>query len=242
MKRFGLTLGAAAIMLGLSTGAQATLLSNLLAGASITAGDKVFDQFRVIFQDNLGTALVDPANIEVSSLNDGGSDPGPGLRFDILNGAMTVVGNGSYAYSNYMFGFRVTSLGGPIKDNSLYLTGSDLSNPTMDLGVTIQELVGTAPTLVEDPGNTSLPDLGVKQVENSYLSGVGATSNLTDLASFAPHTTIYVSKNLYVWASDAGETARLTQFAQRFSQVPLPGTLALLCMGLIGAYSVRRRD
>lgn len=243
MNRFGPILGAAAIALCSTFSAQAALLSTLLQpGASIAAGDKLFDQFRVIFQDYLDATTVDPSKIDVTALSDGGFAPGPGLRFDVLNDAMDVTGNGSLAYLNYMFGFRVTSLGRPIKDNSLALTGVDLLSRAVDLGVSIQEFVGTDPTLVEDPGNLALPDLAIKQVELSELVGVGSVSDLTDQATFPPQQSLYVSKNIYVWASDAGETASLTSFEQRFSQVPLPGTLALVGMGLLGALARRRRD
>jgi hypothetical protein len=233
MKKLNLALSALA--LAFAGGAQAIPLADLLAGDSITANDKVFDQWRVIFEDPALT--VDPTNIQVTALTDGGTDPGPGLRFTVSNGALNIVGDGLYAYIDYMFGFHVQSLGAPIKDNSLSL-GESFITASGDNGVYIQELVGTNPASVED---WALADLGIKEVEFSYLDGTGTTENLTDSASFTPQQEIWVSKNILVWASDIDETAGIVAFDQRFSQVPEPSTLLLMGLSIAGMAFRRAR-
>ncbi len=242
MKPFPQILAAAAFAIA-ATAAQAIPLNDLLAGGSITAGDKVFDQWRLIYEDYSDAALtVDPANIEVTPLHDGDRDPGPGLRFDVLNGAFDVTGDGIFAYIDYMLGFRVTApVKHPIKDNSLFLTDTQLENATDNLGAFIQEFVGTDPSLVEVPGDIGLPDLAVKEVEISELIGVGATNDLFDEAEFPPQTQIYVSQDIFVWATDPAETARLLGFEQRFSQVPVPSTLILLFGSVLFAGFAHRR-
>lgn len=243
-KRLLQVLSAAAI-LAISTGsAQATLLSDLLSGGSIQAGDKVFDDWRVIFEEYSDDALkVNAANIDVNALNDGGMDPGPGLSFSILNNAFTVTGDNGFSFIDYMFGFRVTAAPGlAIKDNSLTITSGMVTNAG-DNGMYIGESVGTSADKVSNPGDTLTPDLGYKEVEFSYLDP-DLINNVSDSAAFTPHNQIYVSKNIFVWASGDNETASLGGFEQRFSQTPVPepATLLLLAAGVAGLGLSRRKQ
>jgi hypothetical protein len=235
MKKLPLALSALALALtlGAAGSAQATLLADLIGGQSITAGDKVFDQWSLLFQDTSDRHTVNTSNIDVTALSDGGMNPGPGLSFSIMNNEFSVTGDGTYAYTDFTFGFHVSTLGTlKIKDNSLTLTNVGLINNTDDLGAFILETVGTS---------ASASDLGMENVEFSELVPVGSTSKLTDSASFAPQDDIYVTKNILVWATDPTETASLTGFSQRFSQIPEPGTLLLFIPAMAALVGVRRR-
>lgn len=239
------TLSALLVTLLASVGtANATLLSMLLNGGSITAGDKLFDNWKLMNYTASDPARnFNAANIDVQPLNDGGLDPGPGLKFIVSNNELTVTGDDLYAFVDLMFGFHVTVLDPAlkVKDNSLtYSPGGAFLAWTVDgsydLGSYVRETIGSA---------EGLDDLGVKDIEFSLLNdpvtGQFAVSKFADSAQFPPRHDIWVTKNILVWAADSTDTAGLTGFEQRFSQVPEPATLALTTLGLAGMLVGRRR-
>ena len=241
MKRSIPALSCLVLLLSTLGTAQAIPLSNLFNGASLTIGDKLFDQWTPVFQGSSDGRTINTSNIDVTTLGPVGPnplDPGRGLRFTVLNNELTVTGDGIFAYLDLKFGFRVSALdpGFKIKDNFL-VSGSSLSrlaDGNNDLGTYILETIGTA---------AGLADLGIKDVEASVLNDV-VNFDLTDAATFSPQRDIWVTKNILVWSQDIGDTAALNVFEQRFSQtqaVPEPGMLALLGVaGLAGCLTRRR--
>jgi hypothetical protein len=220
-----------------SVNAQAILLSTLINGGSITAGDKVFDNWEVLFSDSSDARFFDTNNIDVTALNDGGLEPGPGLRYDISNGLFDLTGDGVFAYLDFQFGFSVTVLDPllRIKDNSLTLTDFEIFTPVDISSIFIEEFV------FEDDFQTQL---GSKNVEASEVFG-SSTSKLQDSAVFAPQSSIYVTTNILLEAIDPGERVLLSGFEQRFSQtrvdVPEPHALMFWGAGLL-LWGARRRQ
>ena len=220
-------------------GAQAISMTELQDNGSITVGDKLFSDWSEVYFDSSDPArTVDTDNIEVVGIDDGGDY---GLKFSILDGEFNVTGDGTYAYLDYTFGFKVTAT-----DPGMQITDATMGNviasygwtagagETEDAGSFILESVGT---------EMGADDLGILDVEFSYLAGTGQTAKLADSADFGPRQSVYVTKNILVWATAATDNAGLHGFDQRFSQtgVPEPSILGLLGLGLLGLGFARMR-
>ena len=243
MRRVLVILGVLVLILSAAGTSNAMLLSDLLNGGSITAGDKLFDSWTLIGYDSSDpTKGFNADNIDVTGLNDGGLDPGPGLHFAVSNNELTVTGDGIYAFVDLMFGFRVSVLDPSlaIKDVSLNNLFAFLSSTTglndgsNDDGSYVRESIGTG---------AGLDDLGVNEIEFSILNDV-QTSSLYASAAFAPQSEVWVTKNILVWAWEDTDSAGISGFDQRFSQTPVgvpePGMLSLLAFGGIALLRFRR--
>ncbi len=165
-----------------------------------------------------------------------------------------MAGDGIYAYIDLMFGFSVTTLDPSlrIKDSSLQYAPvgaywSVTLDGSYDAGSYIRENVDTRGVL-SDPalaGDLASMDIEVSTVNDS-VAGQTTIRQTQDAANFAPQSTIWVTKNVFVWAADETDGAGIFQFDQRFSQtsVPEPASYALVGIALAGMLApsaLRRR-
>ncbi len=203
--------------------AQDLTLLDLFQGATITADDKVFSNWKLDDFDLGPTAAGSLDGIFVTPLED---DPlNPGIKFNIPNSL-----NSGNSFIVLEFSFDVqTSSGEPlIKDNSLWLNGFTFVSGSTSGVINIRESISDA----------SGAPLGFKFVQAMVgdVANSGGPDHF-DSAEFPPQSFVHVFKQIEL----VGEGALLTMFEQRFSQVPEPGNIALLAIGLIGvAYSCRR--
>jgi hypothetical protein len=214
------------LLFGSTVQAVTISLEDLVGGESITAGDKVFSDW--VFDDSLGLEP-DLANIQVTSLDDGDLDPGPGLSYD-FGQELTL---DSFADLDVSWGFTVTPADGLlIKDVSLS-RGGFCSGCTDSGWAIIQDIYS--------PGGDLLGSLFD---EWDWLDGVNHSDGVYSL-DFAGQTSLWVETNVFLWTYGDEESHGLSSIEQRFSQelvtVPEPGTLALFGVGLLGIAASRRR-
>lgn len=246
MSLFKKFLGAVALAASLAGTAQAVPLSVLLASGTLTAGDKLFDQWSVAFYGNSDPSrTLDPDRIDVAAL-DGGLSPGPGLRFTFRDGEFTSSGNDVFAFADLTLDFRVSVLDPALRiiGASLAYSGggafySYLADGDSDVGSYVRQSLGSG---------LGLDDLATNAIEFSNLEDpLGPpvqTTIISSSAAVAPQTSLWVRNNLFAWARDATDAAGIVQMEQRFAQVaevPEPATPALTLLGLIGLLGLRRR-
>jgi hypothetical protein len=209
----------ACIVLGFGTlNAQAATMADLLAGGSITCGDKTFSNFRNFFSNGAGGAIA-PTSAEVFVNADStncGTDifgqPGPGLVFQSANWN---VNPGQSMDTAFTFDVTVTRpLLASIGDVSMSLLSFANLNGA-DIHITESMFSG-----VTNVGNLVV-DAGLGRVSDSI--------------KFAPpgFVTLTINKDISLEGHAQG-SASLSTFSQNFSEIPEPGSLTYFGIGILG--------
>lgn len=202
-------------------------LVELAGGGTFIVEDKLFDDWWV--DDFSSNAPLDLGSINVTALDD--QPLNPGLRFD-ANGEFSIVG---LDVVDITIGYSVSTLDGSarIKDNSLELTGYTFSTGNVGGFIEIYEDV------FDIAGNL----IGEKFVTADGFNLPPVFFNLFDSATFPAKSQIVTETTIFLSGDDPQDTVSLDSYEQRFSQVqiPEPGILLLLTLGLAGLVLTRKR-
>jgi hypothetical protein len=191
----------------------AVSLSALFDNGSITADDKLLNNFRLVDLQTVNGGFANTSQIDVTPLID---DPlNPGIRYTADFGALgTPSGHTGPSSVHFVFSFDVSTTNQLplIKDNSLLIVQWSFdSGPLASIQVSEQ---------VFDAAGGSL---GTKLATVTPL-----TQNLSDSLQFTPRSLIHVSTTIDIAGPGDNDMARLLVFEQRFSQTPEPGSLVLI--------------
>ncbi|RLA04173.1 MAG: hypothetical protein DRQ54_09875 [Gammaproteobacteria bacterium] len=188
-------------------------LAELFAGGSIVVDTKIFADWELVSIESDGV-VPDYTQILVEGLDDGGLDPGNGLRFS---------GNGELAISGedvleLELGFSVTEF-----QSTRDIVGSTLTTvsdtATGRAIVSIAEFVSGA--------------VGAGQGDNEISNDpFFAPAEVTDSIEFpVAQKTIMVTEEILIEGRDPADSASLDVFEQRFSQVPEPRLGTAIAVG-----------
>ncbi len=206
-----------AIIQGDLANPQSYLLSDVNSAGGIQVGDKLFDSFRAAptplntgSVPNLSSILVTPVQI----------DGNYGLRFNSLWQAAL------NQFADTTLIFHVTAGDG-------FLITDDHLNVLNGGAVNGGALLITENLFSADPDLSQTPAFG------SLLAyDYGILSQHSDVETFAPIKSVWVSKDIGVTGGGTG-LAHISSFTQTFSQTPEPATMSLLV--LLGGALLRRR-
>lgn len=209
---------------------EGVTLEDLFGGQTITADDKIFDNWELLELQTVNGGFANPADVEVIPLED---DPlNPGLKFNIPNGMGTPFSHVGPASATMRFSFTVQTSSGQalIKDNSLVLNGF-VFDAGPDATITITE------TITDASGNS----LGDKRVfADSFDFPDPSNPEQFDSAEFERQSLIHVEKLIDIQGPGTNDGAVLTMFEQRFSQIPEPTSLVLFALGVAAVIAFGR--
>lgn len=212
LSRLGLAVGAAlALLLSVGSSAKALSLADAVAGGTLNSSDG-----SLVFSDFevtiTGDLSDDPANYELVPLESGFRLAGP-------------IGVADGELGDLLLSFTVETTG------SLVIDGASLFSNVRAFGE------GSLASVAEDLGGI---DLGVQDPLLVLATGGGGFVPGASV-SFAPVSSISITKDVLVKSSQPGHIAAISLVDQTFSVIPEPATLALVGLGSVGLLLVGRR-
>ena len=201
-------------------------LDELIAGGSIAIDNTQFSSFTLT--DFGAGRLLDASLIRVDPL---AVFLNPGLTFVDTGGTLRAA-DGQFTLNN--LGFNVTVVAGDLKiaGNSLSVAVGDITPGSSTNNLFVSEAVQ----------DQALVDT----LSNGFVSCDGASPGICPNgtsagAGFSPINGVVALTEVDVF-SDVGGAAAIESFSLQFAQVPEPGTLACLALGIVALSSRRRRQ
>jgi hypothetical protein len=232
VRRLGLAFAAMALSMGLAGQAKAghtATLAELLNGAELTLGDKVFSNFTYAVQGGLGGTL--PANSDVQvTLSSVGMDYT--ITFTATQGSWNAPTNLSNIGGFMSYQVDVTD------PTVALINGASIAGTSSVSGTGVVSLTENLYDIGDTIGVDS-PFTGVAYV-NSTMGEVEGSTNVS------PSRAGLLVQTVFAISAGVGGSASLTEFSQTFNQtsiVPEPSSIALVGLGaaLVGGDAVRRR-
>lgn len=197
-------------------------LQELTLGASMTVNHTLFANWSV---SDASANQVVLSDIRVFPLDD--QTARPGLRYLASPGALQSLGfdevDLDVAYAVSMFG------------GSQRIAGASLLVSDVDFAVgNVGGLVKVSTDLLANNGIDVLGELDV-------LALPAAPPPLPEQLAFAGAASIIVQTNVLITGDDQGDEVTLGSFTQRVSEIPEPGSLAILGLALTAIWNIGRR-
>ena len=202
-------------------GASSCTLAELLAGGAIQVNFTRFENWELEFIDPDGVQP-DFSLIVVEGKDDGGLDPGDGIKFS-GNAELRVSGADRLEMA---IGFTVTDIhvNTGIRDNSLaILSDTVVGSGFLQIGEFVTDGSGVG--------------LGQKEVETDPAFGPPIASDAIEFAVVQPQ--LIIEKDILLHSALPGDSAELDMFEQRFS-LPEPEGPVMLGPSLLALWALHR--